>query len=65
MRYQNAPRSNTTSVCSAATSKIVPDREMDLRIPFGGMKQSGIGREGGDETLRFFTEPKNVCIKIR
>ena len=37
----------------------------DLRIPFGGMKQSGIGREGGDETLRFFTEPKNVCIKMR
>jgi len=34
----------------------------DLRVPFGGMKQSGIGREGGDEGLRFFTEPKNVCI---
>ena len=34
----------------------------DLRVPFGGMKQSGIGREGGDEALRFFTEPKNVCI---
>lgn len=37
----------------------------DLRIPFGGMKQSGIGREGGDETLRFFTEPKNVCVKLQ
>jgi aminomuconate-semialdehyde/2-hydroxymuconate-6-semialdehyde dehydrogenase len=36
----------------------------DLRTPFGGMKNSGIGREGGDEALRFFTEPKNVCIKI-
>ncbi|MEE8460054.1 MAG: aldehyde dehydrogenase family protein, partial [Phycisphaerales bacterium] len=36
----------------------------DLRVPFGGMKSSGIGREGGDEALRFFTEPKNVCIKI-
>lgn len=35
----------------------------DLRTPFGGMKQSGIGREGGFEALRFFTEPKNVCIK--
>lgn len=35
----------------------------DLRTPFGGMKNSGIGREGGLEALRFFTEPKNVCIK--
>jgi aminomuconate-semialdehyde/2-hydroxymuconate-6-semialdehyde dehydrogenase len=36
----------------------------DLRTPFGGMKQSGIGREGGWEALRFFTEAKNVCIKL-
>lgn len=36
----------------------------DLRTPFGGTKQSGVGREGGDEALRFFTEPKNVCIKF-
>jgi aminomuconate-semialdehyde/2-hydroxymuconate-6-semialdehyde dehydrogenase len=35
----------------------------DLRTPFGGMKQSGLGREGGVEALRFFTEAKNVCIK--
>lgn len=35
----------------------------DLRTPFGGMKQSGVGREGGFEALRFFTEPKNVCLK--
>ncbi|GAA3578280.1 aldehyde dehydrogenase [Snuella lapsa] len=35
----------------------------DLRTPFGGMKASGIGREGGFEALRFFTESKNVCIK--
>ena len=34
----------------------------DLRTPFGGMKDSGVGREGGLEALRFFTEPKNVCI---
>jgi aminomuconate-semialdehyde/2-hydroxymuconate-6-semialdehyde dehydrogenase len=34
----------------------------DLRVPFGGMKQSGIGREGGVEALHFFTEAKNVCI---
>ena len=36
----------------------------DLRTPFGGVKQSGIGREGGFEALRFFTEPKNVCVKL-
>ncbi len=34
----------------------------DLRTPFGGIKNSGVGREGGHEALRFFTEPKNVCI---
>ncbi|MGH7782688.1 MAG: aldehyde dehydrogenase family protein, partial [Candidatus Binatia bacterium] len=36
----------------------------DLRTPFGGMKDSGIGREGGFEALKFFTEEKNVCVKI-
>jgi len=36
----------------------------DLRTPFGGMKDSGMGREGGFEALRFFTEEKNVCIKV-
>jgi aminomuconate-semialdehyde/2-hydroxymuconate-6-semialdehyde dehydrogenase len=36
----------------------------DLRTPFGGMKNSGVGREGGFEALRFFTEEKNVCVKI-
>lgn len=36
----------------------------DLRTPFGGTRQSGIGREGGDEALRFFTEPKNICIGL-
>jgi aminomuconate-semialdehyde/2-hydroxymuconate-6-semialdehyde dehydrogenase len=35
----------------------------DLRVPFGGMKHSGVGREGGDEALRFFTEPKTICVK--
>ena len=35
----------------------------DLRTPFGGIKASGVGREGGFEALRFFTEAKNVCIK--
>jgi len=36
----------------------------DLRTPFGGTKNSGVGREGGWEALRFFTEVKNVCIEI-
>jgi aminomuconate-semialdehyde/2-hydroxymuconate-6-semialdehyde dehydrogenase len=36
----------------------------DLRTPFGGVKESGVGREGGVEALRFFTEPKNVCVKL-
>jgi len=36
----------------------------DLRTPFGGVKNSGVGREGGFEALRFFTETKNVCVKI-
>ena len=36
----------------------------DLRTPFGGMKKSGLGREGGDDALRFFTEPKNICTPI-
>ena len=36
----------------------------DLRTPFGGMKQSGVGREGGFDVLRFFTEAQNVCIKL-
>lgn len=36
----------------------------DLRTPFGGMKQSGVGREGGEEALRFFTETTNVCIRL-
>ncbi len=36
----------------------------DLRVPFGGMGQSGVGREGGEEALRFFTEAKNVCVKM-
>ena len=36
--------------------------QRDLRTPFGGAKSSGVGREGGFEVLRFFTEAKNVCI---
>ena len=34
----------------------------DLRVPFGGVKDSGIGREGGHEALRFFSDVSNVCI---
>ncbi len=36
----------------------------DLRVPFGGTKASGVGREGGEEAIRFFTEPKNVCVRL-
>jgi len=36
----------------------------DLRTPFGGLKNSGVGREGGWEALRFFTETKNICIDL-
>ena len=36
----------------------------DLRTPFGGMNASGLGREGGDEALRFFSEVQNVCIQL-
>lgn len=36
----------------------------DLRTPFGGVKSSGVGREGGWEALRFFTEPQNVCVSL-
>ena len=36
----------------------------DLRTPFGGVKDSGVGREGGFEALKFFTEEKNVCIRL-
>ena len=36
----------------------------DLRTPFGGMKQSGLGREGGDYAMEFFTEPKNICRSV-
>ncbi len=37
----------------------------DLRTPFGGMKESGLGREGGLDALRFFTEPKTISIRVR
>ena len=36
----------------------------DLRTPFGGTKASGVGREGGQEAMRFFTEPRNVCVRV-
>ena len=37
----------------------------DLRTPFGGMKESGVGREGGIESLKFFSETKNICIALK
>ena len=36
----------------------------DLRTPFGGVKNSGVGREGGFNAFNFFTEPTNVCLKL-
>jgi aminomuconate-semialdehyde/2-hydroxymuconate-6-semialdehyde dehydrogenase len=36
----------------------------DLRTPFGGVKLSGIGREGGAYSLGFYSEPTNICIKL-
>jgi aminomuconate-semialdehyde/2-hydroxymuconate-6-semialdehyde dehydrogenase len=36
----------------------------DLRTAFGGVKASGVGREGGDHSLDFFSEPKNVCVAV-
>jgi aminomuconate-semialdehyde/2-hydroxymuconate-6-semialdehyde dehydrogenase len=38
--------------------------QRDLRTPFGGMKQSGMGREGGLDAMRFFSETKNICIDL-
>ncbi len=36
----------------------------DLRTPFGGVKLSGVGREGGVHSLNFYSEPTNICIKL-
>ena len=36
----------------------------DLRVPFGGVKDSGVGREGGAYSLSFYSEVKNVCVKL-
>jgi aminomuconate-semialdehyde/2-hydroxymuconate-6-semialdehyde dehydrogenase len=38
--------------------------QRDLRVPFGGMKDSGVGREGGSYSLDFFSELRNVCIQV-
>jgi len=48
--------------CEAYVNTTVVHR--DLRTPFGGVKESGVGREGGWDAYRFFTEPKNVCINV-
>ena len=36
----------------------------DLRVPFGGVKDSGVGREGGAHSFEFFSEAKNICVKL-
>jgi aminomuconate-semialdehyde/2-hydroxymuconate-6-semialdehyde dehydrogenase len=38
--------------------------QRDLRVPFGGVKASGIGREGGEHSIDFFTETKTVCVQL-
>ena len=58
------PATLATAVQSAALEQDVQVLEAGLDTPVGtrGVKLSGVGREGGKEALRFFTEPKNVCI---
>jgi len=36
----------------------------DLRVPFGGVKASGVGREGGRYSLEFFSDAQNICIHL-
>ena len=58
--------SKATKIAAAIESGIVWINcwlERDLRTPFGGIKNSGVGREGGWEAMRFFTEAKNICIQ--
>jgi aminomuconate-semialdehyde/2-hydroxymuconate-6-semialdehyde dehydrogenase len=58
--------SKATKIAAAIESGLVWINcwlERDLRTPFGGIKNSGVGREGGWEAMRFFTEAKNICIQ--
>jgi len=62
---QNLSRAHrVASLIDAGTVWINTWLHRDLSVPFGGMKKSGIGREGGESSFRFFTEPKNICIKL-
>ena len=54
-----SPRRSTAERCGSTCWLL-----RDLRVPFGGMKESGVGREGGFDSLDFFTEAKNVCVKL-
>jgi len=58
-----ARASRVASVLKAGTVWINCWLVRDIRVPFGGMKDSGVGREGGLYSMRFFTEPKNVCTR--
>ena len=55
------PRCFCSLVCFA---NACGTRYRDLRTPFGGVKQSGVGREGGEWSIGFFSETRNVCVKL-
>jgi len=55
---------NVASKLNAGVVWINTWMNRDLRIPFGGVKNSGLGREGGFDSLKFFTETKTICTKI-
>ena len=65
-------REHTTPRCAASGVVLPPLQHVcgrvalcsDLRTPFGGMKDSGTGREGGKYSLEFYSETKNVCIYL-
>ena len=54
----------TVDRLQASFARDTPQRLRDLRTAFGGAKQSGIGREGGIHSLEFYTELRNVCVKL-
>ena len=73
VRYGLAASVWTTNLSRAHTVSASLDTGMvwvntwllrDLRVPFGGVKESGVGREGGHLSLEFFSEAQNICVKL-